>query len=83
MINLLEILSFLCWLLIPFVVFAKLAYLEGFIKEISSQGWAKACALNLTRTMFFGLSMARLKGKMFCTLKYETMLLSFGLTTHV
>jgi len=28
-------------------VFTKLAYLEAFIKEISSKGWAKGCAFEL------------------------------------
>jgi hypothetical protein len=70
MTNMLEILSFLWWLQTPFIAFAILMHSREFIEKTSNKIWRGDCSLNPKWIKQFGLFVGRLKGRMFCPLRY-------------
>jgi hypothetical protein len=77
MTNALGMLSFIWWLQTPFITFTVLVHSHEFIKKTSNKVWRGDCLLNPKWIKLFGLSMGRLKGKMFCPLLYAMMLSNF------
>lgn len=78
MTNVLGMLLFLWWLQTPFVTFAILMHSHEFIEKTSNKVWRRDCLLNPKWIKLIGLSMRRLKGKMFCPLIYAMLLSIFG-----